>query len=165
VKRLNLGRAPRWVEIDAELKVLARPLGRIACMEILAPLREVRGEALGAEPDLDDAEALLAALPVLVRQERLMLAVVQAAVAAAVAEWTVVGEDGARLPPAPEVVEALIEAEPQLAGALLHALVLGPLTAQAAEKNGFAPSPPGTSAGAETTAGPAPAPAQTVPPN
>jgi hypothetical protein len=159
--RLNLDRQPRWIEIDAELKVLARPLSRPECAEILAPLLEPPHgavfEAMQAGRPVE-ASAQLAFAP---RAE----AAVQAAVAAAVTDWTVQDDDGARLPVTPAVVTALLDAEPALGGALLRALVgerLAALRDLDAEKNGSAPSPNGTSAGAETTARPATASARSA---
>lgn len=152
MKRLSLSRGPRWVEIDHELSVLLRPMLRV---ELLALLAEDPA-TIPADGDLRAAAA--GAKAGVAAAVRLALAAVE--------DWTVADtETGERLPVSEPVARALFD-DLALAGLFAErvtAEILGPADAVAAEGNGSAPLPNGSSAGAPTTAPTVPAPAPSAP--
>lgn len=153
MKRLDLRREPRWVKIDEELSLLARPLSRSECTGILAPWIE----------PITVAEKSAAAGDIVGQLGGITASVGLAAdlVMAAVTDWTVLdAETDGRMAVTREAVEALIDAEPALAEAMIDAL-LGPTIhreeALRQEGNASRPSPNGTTAAATPIAPPAPA--------
>lgn len=145
MKRLNLNPEPRWVEIDKELSVAVRPIGAFELGELVEnqpALQRVSGGQAGGEA----AETLSISE---------LLDLVAEIAELAFTDWTVSDENGERLPVSGETARLLVRAEPGLAGPLIEN-VLMPAVRQAeelaAEKNGSAPSPNGSTAGAKTTA-------------
>ena len=147
MKRIEVAR-PVWVDIDSELKLLLRPLRLSECRALL---RSLAGAGL---QDLDEAASVDRALDAFDAAVGQALQLIETHVE----DWTVVDDAGARLPVERATVEALFDAEPQLVGAVLArvaAQFAGRLAQADAEKNGSAPSPSGTSAGAVNSAVPA----------
>ncbi|MGY6634538.1 MAG: hypothetical protein ACXIU8_12465 [Alkalilacustris sp.] len=140
--RLDLDRAPDWLELAPGVRVLAEPASTSL---MIAARAEV------ARTVADDAD-----------RETLGLAMAKALGRLAIRDWEGVGDAAGRpVPVTPEGVDALLEVfgifeawqERYVARALALEL----------EKNASAPSPAGTSAGAPSTAPTAEAPVPTAP--
>lgn len=143
--RLNLTTEPRWIELLPGLRLLVSPV----TTAIMASAR--------ADVSLDrlDPDA---------PKEVLAVAMAQAVARRVVSEWGGVGDDdGNPLPVTPDGIDALLNIWPVFEA--FQEKVLGPHLMLDAEKNAFAPSPNGTSAGATNIAQPAPDNARTALPD
>jgi hypothetical protein len=153
MKRLNLSRKAAWVEIDAELRVLLRPLRRAEYMRIVDQVYARRGEA-ESDPQRAAIQATLSGRDL---AAALALAVVE--------DWSVVdAETGEPLPVTEPVVDALFD-DFDLAADFVRRVAsdFSKDAALDAEKNGSALSPNGSTAGATDTAKPASDPVRSVP--
>ena len=141
--RLNLSTEPRWFDLLPGLRIKAAPV----TTAIMAAARaDVVGEDIG--PDA--------------AKEELAVVMAQAVAGRVVTEWEGVGdEDGDPLPITPEGIHALLNVWPVFEA--FQSQVLAPHLVLDSEKNGFAPSPNGTSAAATDTAKPAQGRAPTAP--
>lgn len=161
MKRLKIGPATEWVTIDPELKLEVR---RLDLEELGAILRPLAGLSAGAS---DPGEAARPALATLLDRVVGAQEAVLAFIEAAVVDWTVVDDEtGDKLEVTRETAKALLRADRSLVASIMNRAVtpmIGRLDALSAEKNASPPSPAGTSAGAETTAQDAAAPAPSVP--
>lgn len=139
--RLNPHREPTWFELLPGLRVKVAPL-TTALMVAARKDMAVRA-AIG-----NDAET--------------EVAVGKALASLTILEWDGVGdENGEAVPVTPENVGHLLDIWPVWLA--WSAKVLSTIVQMDAEKNGFAPLPSGTSAGAGNTAEPAEKPAETAP--
>ncbi|MTW18353.1 hypothetical protein GJ689_19305 [Rhodoplanes serenus] len=142
--RLNLSREPRWLDLGHGVRVQVDPLTSAVLMAARSDLRESLPE--------DGSIAGHAAA----------VALVKAIARIGIRDWEGVGDtDGIPVPPTPERIDALLDLPP-LYDAFERDHV-GPALLLADEKNAFAPSPNGTSAGATDTAAPAPGGARSAP--
>ncbi|MBC7157522.1 MAG: hypothetical protein H5U20_08415 [Rhodobacteraceae bacterium] len=147
--RLGLTREPRWLDLARGVRVKVRPYSTVVKMMAQTD-SDLRAVASGDAAD-DDPGALA----------RLSMASSVAIARAAILEWEGVGdEDGTPVPPTPEWVARLMD-EDDIHEAF-NLAYLAPAMRVEQEKNGFAPLPNGTSAGAPTTAAPAKARAQSA---
>ena len=138
--RLNPHREPTWFDLLPGLRVKVAPL-TTALMVAARKDMAVRA-ALG-----NDAET--------------EVAVGKALASLTILEWDGVGdENGEAVPVTPENVGHLLDIWPVWLA--WSAKVLSTIVQMDAEKNGFAPLPSGTSAGAVNTAEPAAKPAETA---
>lgn len=134
--RLNLAAEPHWLELLPGVRFKMRP----CTATILAAARSSKPiQDLVAE---DVPEAVLS------------VALAKEVAALAVIEWDGVGgDDGKPLEPTPEAIAAALEVYPIFEAFQVKYMAAGLLKEQ--EKNGSAPLPSGTSAGATDTAKPA----------
>ncbi len=165
--RLGMAREPRWLDLGAGVRVLARPMTtaiyKAAELTALRHATEIAerdglieraGGGIWGIPDPSDRDGMLGL------KAQFML---QALAAHAIAEWQGVGgPDGLPVPVTTDNVAALIREFP-LQAATFESLYLSDLAATVAEGNGSGAAPSGTSAaapatadGAGTTASPAP---------
>ncbi len=134
--RLNMTTEPRWIDLLPGLRLVVWPV----TTTIMAAAR-----ADAALDDLDDNSP----------REMLAVTMAQAVARRIVVDWTGVGDgDGNPLPVTPEGIDALLNIWPVFEA--FQDKVLGPYLVLDAEKNGSAPSPNGTTAGATDIAQPAP---------
>ena len=132
--RLNLTRDPKWIDLGYGVRVLALPLTS-------AVLISLRGDL-----ELKDAELLAPA------EQALRFA--KAVASRVITDWEGVGdEDGKELAVTPEAAGALMDVFPLYRA--FESNYIGRWLKLESEKNVFAPSPNGTSAGALDTAAPA----------
>jgi hypothetical protein len=125
--RLNLSRDPKWIDLGHDVRVLALPLTS-------AILISLRGEL-----SLQDAETLAP------HEQALHFA--KAVASRVITEWEGVGDEvGKELPVSPEAASALMDVFPLYRA--FEASYIGPWLKLDSEKNVFAPSASGTSAGA-----------------
>lgn len=140
--RLNLTATPQWLDLAPGLRLLVGPL-TTALM--------VSARADPAIEALSDGAS----------QEALALAMAKAVARRAVLDWEGVGDDaGSIVPVTPEGIDALLEIWPVFEAFQTRYVAKGLILD--AEKNVFAPSPSGPSAGATSTARPARQPAPTA---
>jgi hypothetical protein len=133
--KLDLTAEPRWLDLGHGVRLR------------VAPLTTALMVAARSDPDLE-------ALPETASDEARALLFAKAIARIAVSAWDGVGDaDGTPVPVTPEGVDALLEVWP-IFEAFQGSYVAGGLLLDA-EKNAFAPSPTGTSAGATATARPA----------
>jgi len=133
---LDLANEPRWLDLGHGVSVQVAPLTTTVMI------------------DARDDPAV-AGLPEDASDEVVALAMAKAVARRAILDWDGVGDaEGAPLPVSPEAVDALLDIFPFFEAFQLRYVTPGFQLEQ--EKNGSAPSPSGTSAGAETTAPPAP---------
>ena len=141
--RLNLTATPQWLDLAPGLRLLVGPL----TTALMVSAR---------------ADMAIESLPETASTEELALAMAKAVARRAILEWEGVGDaDGNSVPASPDCIDALLEIWPVFeafqTGYVAKGLILD------AEKNAFAPSPTGPSAGATAIAPPARAPARTAP--
>ncbi|MFC3088132.1 hypothetical protein [Tabrizicola soli] len=133
--RLNLTNRPDWLTLVPGLRLQ------------MAPLTTALMVAARADP-------ALAMLPDTASSEDLALAMAKAVARIAILDWEGVGDaEGNPLPLTPEGIDALLEIWPVFEAFQAQYITPGLLLDQ--EKNAFAPSPTGPSAGARATARPA----------
>lgn len=133
--RLNLTATPEWLDLAPGLRLLVGPLTTALMV------------AARADPALE-------ALPEGASQEELALAMAKAVARRAVLDWEGVGDAmGQPLPVTPEGIDALLDIWPVFEAFQTMYVAKGLILD--AEKNAFAPSPTGASAGATDTARPA----------
>lgn len=138
---LRISREAEWVDLGAGVHVKAAPLTSAVMMA-------VRSDLAGAGLDLSDRDGMHVALVKAVAQRVIL-------------EWRGVGDEkGEPLPVSPAGIEALMDLHRLFAA--FDAAVLAPYLLVQSEKNASAPSPNGTSEGAETTAAPATASARSA---
>ena len=143
--RLNLTTEPRWIDLLPGLMIRVAPI----TTSIMAAARS------DVSLDTLDADA---------PKEVLAVAMAQAVARMVITEWSGVGDaEGIDLPVTPEGIDALLNIWPVFEA--FQEKALGPHLVLDAEKNGSAPSPNGTSAGATSIADPAAAFAANVPPS
>ena len=140
---LDLTNAPQWCDLIPGVRVLLRPL-------TTSLMVSARGDP--AIADLPEGTAT----------EEAALAMAKALARRAILEWEGIGDaDGNPIDPSPEAIDALLDIWPAFeafqTSYVAKALLLD------AEKNGSAPLPTGSSAGATATARPAPEAAPTAP--
>lgn len=140
--RLDLAHAPAWLDLGHGVRLHLAPL----TTALMVAARSDPAFAELEEGAADEMRALLFAKAIARR---------------AVLAWEGVGDaEGNEIQPSPEGIDALMDLYP-----LFEAFQLGYVNkglALAQEKNASAPSPNGTSAGADATARPAKAPARTA---
>ena len=141
--RLNLTAAPQWLDLAPGLRLLVGPL----TTALMVSAR---------------ADMAIESLPETATTEELALAMAKAVARRAILEWEGVGNaDGNPVPVSPEGIDALLEIWPVFeafqTGYVAKGLILD------AEKNVFAPSPSGVSAGANGIAPPVKRAARTAP--
>lgn len=142
--RLDLAQEPHWLDLGSGVRLKLLPLTTAL---MVAARSDPDFEALD-EGSSDEMRALVFAKAIARR---------------AIVEWEGVGDaDGNPVAPSPAGVDALLDLYPLFEAFQLGYVNKGLVLAQ--EKNGFAPSPNGTSAGAEATARPARRRARTAPP-
>jgi hypothetical protein len=133
--RLDLLAEPRWLDLGHDVRLL------------VAPLTTALMVAARSDPALE-------ALPETASDEARALIFAKAIARIAVTAWEGVGDaDGSPVPVTPDGIDALLEVWP-IFETFQASYVAGGLLLDA-EKNVFAPSPTGTSAGATATARPA----------
>ena len=141
--RINLSPEPQWLDLGHGVRLQLLPLTTAL---MVATRSDLAVQALDADANNDSRAAVFAAA--LARR--------------AIVGWEGVGdEDGNVLPATPEGIDALLSLWPIFEAFNLLYVSRGMLLD--AEKNGSAPSPTGTSAGATATARPAKRNARTVP--
>ncbi|MDZ4131049.1 MAG: hypothetical protein U1E02_43790 [Hydrogenophaga sp.] len=129
--RIQLSPEPRWLDLGHGVRLQLLPLTTAL---MVATRSEPAVQALGADASNDTRAAVFAAA--LARR--------------AIVDWEGVGDsDGNVLPATPEGIDALLSLWPIFEAFNLHYVSRGMLLD--AEKNGSAPSPTGTSAGATAT--------------
>ena len=141
--RLNLTATPQWLDLAPGLRLLVGPL----TTALMVSAR---------------ADMAIESLPEAATTEELALAMAKAVARRAILDWEGVGdEDGNVVAVTPEGIDALLEIWPVFeafqTGYVAKGLILD------AEKNAFAPSPSGPSAGASGIAPPAKRAARTAP--
>ena len=148
-KRLDLSGKPRWVVIDPDLSLQVQPMSPAQLRAVVPSLADLKPEDGAVDPAKADAGF------------DLLLDMIEAHVVG----WTVEDLEGQPAPVSRAAAEALLVAEPDLAGPIMSA-IMGRAVAQAEvlrdEGNASAPLRNGTSAGAPNTAGTAKAPAPTA---
>ena len=143
--RLNLTAAPQWLTLAPGLRLK------------LAPLTTALMVSARADPAVE-------AMSGVVSNEDLALAMAKAVARRAVLEWEGVGNDaGEIVAVTPEGIDALLSLWPIFEAFNLLYVSRGMLLD--AEKNGSAPSPTGTSAGATATVRPVKRSVRTAPPD
>ena len=143
--RIQLSPEPQWLDLGHGVLLQLLPLTTAL---MVATRSDPAVQALEADASNDARAAVFAGA--LARR--------------AVVEWEGVGdEDGNPLPVTPEGIDALLSLWPIFEAFNLHYVSRGMLLD--AEKNGSAPSPTGTLAGATATARPAKPSVQTAPPD
>ncbi len=140
---LDLTNAPSWSDLIPGVRVKLRPL-------TTALMVSARGDPA------------IAGLPEGAATEEAALAMAKALARRAILDWEGIGDAGGQpLPVSPEAIDALLDLWPAFeafqSSYVAKALLLD------AEKNGSAPLPTGSSAGAKATARPAPETAPTAP--
>jgi hypothetical protein len=132
---LNLSNGPKWLDLIAGLRLQLRPLTTSLMVAARAD-PAIQGLATGASDD-ERAVAFAKALARL-----------------AILDWEGVGDaDGVPLPPSEAAIDALLDLWPLFEAFQTQYVAKGLLID--AEKNGSAPLPTGSSAGAQPTAKPA----------
>lgn len=143
--RLNLSREPIWLDLGHDVRVRVAPL----TTSLMAAAR---------------SDPAVAALPEGASNETIAVTMAKALARLVVLEWEGVGDaEGNPVPVTPEGIDALLDILPIFEAFQLRYVSKGLLLE--AEKNGSAPSPNGTSAGATSIADPAVAFAANVPPS
>lgn len=141
--RINLSPEPQWLDLGHGVRLQLLPLTTAL---MVATRSDPAVQSLDADSSNDSRAAVFAAA--LARR--------------AIVDWEGVGdEDGNVLPATPEGIDALLSLWPIFEAFNLHYVSRGMLLD--AEKNGSAPSPTGTSAGATATARPAKRSAKSAP--
>jgi hypothetical protein len=141
--RLNLTHEAQWLDLGHGVEILVAPMTTALMM---AARKEAQGQiTLPEEPD-DDATNL--------DTDGIALAMAKAVARIAIQDWKGVGDDnGFSLPVSPDGIDALLDIWPIFEAFqtkyVARAMILD------AEKNGSAPLPTGSSAGAQSTAKPA----------
>ena len=140
--RLDLARAPAWLDLGHGVRLKLEPLSTALMI------------AARSDPAIE-------ALPEDASDETRALAFAKAIARRAVLDWEGVGDaDGAPLTVSPEAIDALLDIWPLFEAFQLGYVATGLALEQ--EKNASAPSPNGPSAGASATAKPARKPARTA---
>lgn len=143
--RLNLSREPSWLDLGHDVRVRVAPL----TTSLMAAAR---------------SDLAVGALPEGASNETIAVTMAKALARLVVLEWEGVGDaEGNPVPITPEGIDALLDILPIFEAFQLRYVSKGLLLE--AEKNGSAPSPNGTSAGATSIADPAAASAANVPPS
>jgi hypothetical protein len=143
--RLNLTATPQWLDLAPGLRLLVGPL----TTALMVSAR---------------ADIAIESLPETASTEELALAMAKAVARRAILDWEGVGDDkGDPVPVSPEGIDALLEIWPIFEAFQTQYVAKGLILD--AEKNAFAPSPTGHSAGATGIAPPARAPARTAQPD
>ena len=143
--RLNLTATPQWLDLAPGLRLLVGPLTT----------------ALMVSARTDTA---IESLPDTASTEELALAMAKAVARRAILDWEGVGNNkGDPVTVTPEGIDALLEIWPVFEAFQTQYVAKGLILD--AEKNAFAPSPTGPSAGATGIAPPARAPARTAQPD
>ena len=133
--RINLSPEPQWLSLGHGVRLLLLPLTTAL---MVATRSDPAVQDLAADASNDSRAAVFAAA--LARR--------------AIVDWDGVGDaDGTVIAVSPEGIDALLSLWPIFEAFNLHYVSRGMLLD--AEKNGFAPSPTGTSAGATAIARPA----------
>lgn len=141
--RLNLTATPEWLDLAPGLRLLVGPLTTALMVSARADLA-VEALAEGAT------------------QEELALAMAKSVARRAVLDWEGVGDEtGTIIAVSPDGIDALLEIWPVFEAFQTKYVARGLILD--AEKNGFAPSPSGSSAGASAIAAPARDRARTAP--
>jgi hypothetical protein len=159
---LDLTNDPRWVELAPGVRVQLRPL----TTALMVATRKDPAVAALPEPAFEAVEPLPAeelAMPVPssaflaaedVSEEERALIFAKALARRAILDWEGVGDaDGNAVDPSPAHIDALLDIWPVFEAFQLRYVSKGLLLEQ--EKNGSAPLPSGSSAGASDTAKPA----------
>jgi len=160
---LDLTNDPRWVELAPGVRVQLRPLTTAlmvatrkdpAVAALPEPALEALGStAMGTPSSLTDVEDI--------SEEERALIFAKALARRAILAWEGVGNaDGNAVDPSPSHIDALLDIWPIFEAFQLRYVSKGLLLEQ--EKNGSAPLPTGSSAGASDTAKPARKPAKTA---
>jgi len=140
--RLDLSAAPKWLDLGSGLRLHVLPV----TTAIMVAARN---------------DAAVEALPEGASKEEQALAMAKAVARRVVTDWEGVGgADGNPVPVTPEGTDALLDIWPVFEA--FQTRCLAPHLMLEQEKNGFAPSQTGTSAGAKATAQPAKARARTA---
>lgn len=138
---LKIGREPEWVDLTGGVHVKAAPVTSAVMMA-------VRSDLAVSGVDLED-------------RDQAHVALVKAVAQRVITDWKGVGDtDGNPIPVTAKGIDALMDLHRIFAA--FDAEVFAPYLLVQSEKNAFAPSPNGTSAGAETTAQPATASAESA---
>lgn len=133
--RLNLSSEPRWVDLIPGVRVQVSP---VTTSVMAMARRDAEVDQMGGDP----------------AEEEIGIAMVRAVARRVVHDWEGVGDEASEpLPVSPEGIDALMEIWPVFEA--FQNGVLGPQLLLDQEKNGSAPSPSGTMAGATATAKPA----------
>ena len=143
--RLNLSREPSWLDLGHDVRVRVAPL----TTSLMAAAR---------------SDPAVAALPEGASNETIAVTMAKALARLVVLDWQGVGDAaGEPVPVTPEGIEALLDILPLFEAFQLRYVSKGLMLE--AEKNGSAPSPNGTSAGATSIADPAADLAVSAPPS
>jgi hypothetical protein len=148
--RLNLKTGPEWLDLGHSVEILVTPMTTALMM---AARKDAQGQiTLPEGPDADASD---------LDTDRIALAMAKAVARIAIQDWKGVGDDnGFALPVSPEGIDALLDIWPIFEAFqtkyVARAIILD------AEKNVSPPLPIGSSAGVESTAKPARAPARTA---
>ncbi len=148
--RLNLSPEPQWLDLGHGVEILVAPMTTALMM---AARKEAQGQIIvSEEAELSDNG---------LDTDGIALAMAKAVARIAIQDWKGVGDDnGFFLPVSPEGIDALLDIWPIFEAFqtkyVARAMILD------AEKNASPPLPTGSSAGAETIAKPAKAPARTA---
>lgn len=141
--RLNLSAEPEWLDLGHSVEILAEPLSSTI-------FAAAQADPLVAELDEDTPRPVRA------------LVFAKALARIAITDWNGVGnEDGAPVDPTPDLIDMLLDVKPIYDR--FTELYTGKGLLLSAEKNGFAPSPTGTSAAATDSVLPAPLSATSAP--
>ncbi len=148
--RLNLNTDPEWLDLGHSVEILVTPMTTALMM---AARKEAQGQITIPEgPDADASD---------LDTDRIALTMAKAVARIAIQDWKGVGDDNSfALPVSPEGIDALLDIWPIFEAFqtkyVARAIILD------AEKNVSPPLPIGSSAGVESTAKPAGAPARTA---
>jgi hypothetical protein len=141
--RLDLARAPAWLDLGQGVRLKLEPLSTALMI------------AARSDPAIE-------ALPEAASDEIRALVFAKAIARRAVLDWEGLGDaEGRPLPVTPEAIDALLDVWPLFEAFQLGFVAKGLALEQ--EKNASAPSPSGPTAGASATATPAKARARTAP--
>jgi len=141
--RLNLSHEAQWLDLGHGVEILVAPMTTALMM---AARKEAQGQiTLPEEPDAGD---------IALDTDGIALAMAKAVARIAIQDWKGVGDgNGFSVPVSPEGIDALLDIWPIFEAFqtkyVARAMILD------AEKNGSAPLPTGSSAGAQSTAKPA----------
>lgn len=155
--RLNLTRAPRWVDLGHGVRVQCAPVTGTVLNEARRALAGIDGIPT-IETDADGRPIALSRAD----QDALSEAMTRQVAQAVITDWEGVGDDdGNPIAPSPDGIAALMDLLPLLQA--FQVRVMAPAMMVGTEKNGSAPLPSGISTGARTTAKGAKRAARTAP--
>jgi hypothetical protein len=148
--RLKLTQEAQWLDLGHGVEILVVPMTTALMMAARKEAQGLIAQAVGV--DGSDAEG---------GSDEIALAMARAVARVAIRDWKGVGDDnGFSIPLSPEGIDALLDLWPIFEAFQTRYVARALILEQ--EKNGSAPLPNGTSAGARTIARPADTPARTA---